>query len=105
MLLHLSQLINLVIPMGGYVAPILMWALNKDKNQEVDIQGKIVLNWLISEFIYLIVGGILVLLIIGIPVLIALLIVGVVFPIIAAVKANNGERWKYPLSIQFFSVP
>jgi uncharacterized Tic20 family protein len=27
--------------------------------------------------------------------------VGVIFPVIAAVKANEGEVWKYPLAITF----
>ena len=26
----------------------------------------------------------------------------IIFPIIGGIKANNGELWKYPLSIQFF---
>ena len=26
---------------------------------------------------------------------------GIVFPIIAGVKANNGELWEYPLTIKF----
>jgi uncharacterized Tic20 family protein len=29
-------------------------------------------------------------------------ILAVVFPIIGGLKANNGEVWKYPLSITFF---
>ncbi len=28
-------------------------------------------------------------------------VLAVVFPIIAGIKANNGEVWKYPLSINF----
>ncbi|MBP1638338.1 MAG: hypothetical protein H6Q18_1127, partial [Bacteroidetes bacterium] len=38
--------------------------------------------------------------------LIPLVIFGIldlVFTIIGAVKANNGEVWNYPLSIRFFS--
>jgi uncharacterized Tic20 family protein len=33
---------------------------------------------------------------------VALVIIGIVFPIIGGIKANNGEVWKYPLSIPFF---
>jgi len=40
---------------------------------------------------------------IGIPLLIALAILAIVFPIVAAIKANNGQVWKYPLSIPFFN--
>jgi uncharacterized Tic20 family protein len=38
---------------------------------------------------------------VGILLLIALGIVAIVFPIIGAVKANNGELWEYPLTIKF----
>jgi uncharacterized Tic20 family protein len=38
---------------------------------------------------------------IGIPLLWALLVVGIIFPIIGGIKANDGVLWKYPLSISF----
>jgi uncharacterized Tic20 family protein len=38
---------------------------------------------------------------IGFPLLFAVLILSIVFPIIGAVKAANGELWPYPLSIAF----
>jgi uncharacterized Tic20 family protein len=40
--------------------------------------------------------------IIGIPLLFALSVTHIVFVIIAGIKANNGEVWKYPLAITFF---
>ena len=40
--------------------------------------------------------------VVGIPLLLVLAVVAVVFPIIGGIKANNGEVWKYPLSITFF---
>jgi len=43
------------------------------------------------------------LVVIGIPLLLAVLVLTIVFPIIGGVKANNGELWRYPLSIQFLS--
>jgi len=52
----------------------------------------------------LIYGAICVVLIfvlIGIPLLIALGVIGVIFPVIGGVKANDGVVWRYPLSIQF----
>ncbi len=99
--LHLSQLLNVIIPFGGIVAPIVLWQMNKDKMPALDAHGKMVTNWLISSFIYLLVSGILSLVIIGILGVIAVLIMGVVFPIIGGIKANNGEFWEYPLTIKF----
>ena len=51
--------------------------------------------------IYAFFGMLLLFVFVGIFVLMALGVCGVVFPIIAGIKANNGEVWKYPLTISF----
>lgn len=103
MLMHLSQFLGYIFPGVGFVTPIVMWAINKDKNENVDRHGKNIINFMLSWFIYLVVSGVLIILLIGISLLIVFLILQIVFTIIAAVKANNDEYWKYPLSIPFFS--
>jgi uncharacterized protein len=99
--LHLSQLAGMIIPIAGFIAPILIWQLKKGEFPELDLHGKNVANWLISAFIYACVCVVLSLVGIGIFGLFALVILGVVFPIIGAIKANNGEVWKYPFAISF----
>lgn len=101
MLIHLSQLASIVIPGLGLVLPVVMWAANKDKHQDIDNHGKVTVNWLISLLIYSVICGILVLVFIGVLGLIVLAIMNLVFAIIAAIKANEGKLWSYPLSIQF----
>jgi uncharacterized Tic20 family protein len=101
MYLHLSQLLGLLVPLGGLIAPILIWQIKKDELPGLDAHGKVVLNWVLSELIYLLAAGLLTLILIGIPLLLAVVVLGIVFPIIGGVKANNGELWRYPLSIQF----
>ncbi|MBN2577363.1 MAG: DUF4870 domain-containing protein [Pirellulales bacterium] len=105
MFLHLSLLAGFVVPMAGLIVPIVIWQLKKTELPGIDEHGKNAVNWLISEVIYLVVCILLSFFIIGLPLLIALLVVGVVFPIMAGVKASNGEVWKYPLAIPFFNVP
>jgi uncharacterized Tic20 family protein len=99
--LHLSSLAGLIVPIAGWVAPIVIWQVRKNDLPGLDPHGKVAVNWMISELIYVIVGAVLCLVLIGIPLLIGLLIIGIVFPIMGAVKANNGEVWRYPLSIEF----
>ena len=99
MLMHVSQLLGLLIPLAGFVVPVLMWIINKDTHANVDIHGKNILNFTIS---YLIYSAVLAVTIIGIPLLVVLGILYLVFVILAAVKANNGEYWRYPFIIQFF---
>jgi uncharacterized protein len=100
-ILHISVLAAFVLPLAGLIAPIVIWQLKKDELPGLDAHGKNAINWIISAAIYLVVSVPLVLVIIGIPMLIALGAAGIVFPIIAAIKANHGEVWKYPLSISF----
>jgi uncharacterized Tic20 family protein len=101
MFLHLSQLLGFVLPLAGLVAPLLIWQLKKDELPPLDAHGKVVMNWVLSELIYLIGAALLVLVVVGVPLLLALLVLAVVFPIIGGVKANAGELWRYPLSIDF----
>jgi uncharacterized Tic20 family protein len=99
MLMHLSQLLG---PIFGMAVPIVLWAIGKDKSAQVDQQGKFVVNWIISLYIYGLAAGGLCLVGVGLLLILGLLILGFVFPVIGAVKANNGIAWKYPLSIPFF---
>jgi uncharacterized Tic20 family protein len=99
--LHLSLLAGCIVPFAGLIAPIVIWQIKKTEFPGIDIHGKIVVNWIISACIYSIGGAILTIILIGIPILIALGIVTVIFAIIGGIKANNGEVWPYPLTIKF----
>jgi uncharacterized protein len=101
MFLHLSQLANVIIFPLGIILPIVIWQMQKDKMPALDAHGKEAVNWMISETIYLIVSIIALFLIIGIVLLPVVALLGIIFPIIGAVKANNGELWRYPLAIKF----
>ena len=101
MLMHLSQFAGWILPGLGFILPIAMWLTNKEDNENVDKHGKNILNFTISYFIYAAIAGILVIIAIGLVLLVVLGIVVTVAIIIAAVKANNGEYWKYPMTIEF----
>ena len=99
-LLHLSLLSNFVLPVPyvGIVAPILIWQLAQPRDANLNRHGENAINWIISSTIYTIIAFISIVGIILIPVLTVL---NLVFPIIAAVKANNDQVWSYPLTINF----
>jgi uncharacterized protein len=101
MFLHFSILLGFFIPIAGLVAPIVIWQIKKTEFPEIDAHGKNVANWIISVIIYGCVGFLLTFILIGIPLLYLLGAFCVVFPIIGGIKANNGEIWKYPMSIEF----
>lgn len=100
MILHISQLSGAVVPVAGWAVPVLLWQLKKTEMPALDEHGKMVVNWIISELIYAVAGVILTVVLIGIPMLVVLGLASVIFPIIGAVKANNGELWNYPLTLK-----
>lgn len=101
MLLHISQLAGFLAPAAGFIVPIVIWQLKKEEFPSLDVHGKIVANWLISFIIYISISAALTLVVVGVFLLPVIGIVGLAFPIIGAVKANNGEVWEYPGSIKF----
>ena len=97
---HLSQLLDLITGFGGFIVPLILWLTQRDKVLAMDGHGKSIMNFRISMFIYAIVCVPLVLLFgLGILGLVVIGILGFVFPIVNAVKANNGEQPYYPLSL------
>ena len=100
-LMHISQFAGIIVPGLGFVTPVILWVMNKEANIKVNAAGKHIINFMISMLIYYAVSGVLCCIVIGIPMLIALGIMHIVFVIIATIKANNGETWRYPLTIDF----
>jgi len=101
MLCHLSALAGYVIPLGNIFGPLIVWIMKRDEYPLVEDQGKESLNFQISLFIYVIVAAILSIILIGIPILIALVLFGLVMVIIAGIKANEGAKYRYPVTIRF----
>ena len=102
MICHLSGLAGLVVPVVGcIVGPLIVWQIKKEEFPFVDEQGKEAVNFQISMLIYGIVAGLLCFACVGFVLAPAVAIFDLVFLLIAAVKANNGEHYRYPLTIRF----
>ncbi|MAD97296.1 MAG: tRNA modification GTPase [Flavobacteriaceae bacterium] len=97
---HLSQLLDLVSGIGGFVVPLVIWLFKRDEVLNLDDQARQILNFRISMFIYIVLC--LPLLIFGVG-FIGLLIISIlylVFPILNAIRANNGQETSYPLALK-----
>lgn len=100
-LMHVSQLLTWTVL--GIAVPIVMWVISKDESREANRHGLVILNWMLSTLIYGAISLILTTVLIGVPMLMVLGVIHIIFPIIAGIHAGNGRLWKYPLSINFFS--
>ncbi|MDX1543916.1 MAG: DUF4870 domain-containing protein [Christiangramia sp.] len=99
---HLSQLLDLVTGIGGFIVPLVLWLTQKDKVAGMDMHGKMILNFQISIFIYSIISIPLIILFgLGILMLIIIGLIALILPIMNAIKVSNGEMPYYPLTIEF----
>ena len=119
-ILHLSMLSSALIPLAGIALPVAIWAIKGKESDYINTQGKRVINFMISFSIF----SILVLALafglpaffaspigfqtqvtvippLGLVALVILMCIGVVFPIVAAVRCAAGEDFKYPYTIGF----
>ncbi len=100
MLCHFSAFSGLIFPFGNFLAPLIIWLIKKDEMPFVEDQGKEILNFQISITIYLLISGILCIILIGIPILIGLVIFCFIITIIAAISANDGKVYRYPMNLR-----
>ena len=136
---HLSALSQYCIPFGNYIFPILIWSSNKAKSEFIDFNGKQILNFQLSMFLYSLVlamiaipillltifstipseaifnenvdienhfsteniTGIVIVAIVAILLFVVLKVAEFFLIIYASVKASNGEKYEYPLTIPF----
>ena len=103
MLCHISVFSGMLIPFGHILAPLVIWLIKKDDLPLLSDQGKEVLNFQISMTLYLFISVLLCFILIGIPLLIGLIIFCIIATIIGAISANDGKKYRYPITIRFVS--
>ena len=97
---HLSGLCS-AIGIPSFVGPLVCWLLKKDEFAKVDLAGREALNFQLSVLIVQVISIPLTLLMgIGFVTFFAAAIGGLVYTIIAAVAASNGEDYLYPLTFR-----
>ena len=86
----------------GFIGALIIWLVNKDDASKsfVTDQAKEALNFQITLIIAAFVSGLLTLVLIGFLLLAVIGIANLVLCILAAVKANNGEAYRYPFAIR-----
>ena len=103
MLCHLAGLAGVVIPnfVLGIIAPLIIWQIKKEDDPFINENGKEAVNFQITISILWLICVPFVFIIIGIPLLMGVGIFDLICVIIAAIKTNNGEHYRYPLAFRF----
>ncbi|MEL6137425.1 MAG: DUF4870 domain-containing protein [Cyanobacteria bacterium J06628_6] len=98
---HLLSLAGYVMPMGNIIGPLLLWVSKRETSAFVDAHGKETVNSQISMTIWILASVVLSCFLIGIPLLFILPLIDLIYTILAAVDAQSGKRYRYPLTIRF----
>jgi uncharacterized protein len=98
----------------GFAGPLIVWLLKRDDHPFIDHHAKESLNFQLTTLVALVVGALAaipifllgfltfgVLWVVALIALLAATVVWFVFPIVGAVRAANGEGYRYPISIRF----
>jgi hypothetical protein len=82
----------------GFLAPLVIWLVFRERSRFVEDQGKEALNFQILVTIAYVVGSITTVLLIGFVILPLAWIAAVVFGIMGAIAANRGDLYRYPFN-------
>lgn len=95
-ILHLSPFAGYMIPLAGFVVPLVIWLMKRTESTYLDVQGKEVLNFVISYTAYIILCFPLMIILIGFPLLAAVGIAAIALTVVAAIKISEGKDYRYP---------
>lgn len=108
-LCHLSLILSAIVSAGilAFVGPLIFWLLYKDKDALVRNAAAGSFNFALTLFIASAFAGVLQLTIILAPVgwviWAAIYVMGILFPILAALAASRYQMYRYPLTLPVLS--
>jgi hypothetical protein len=100
MFAHIGTFSSMFVPLGNIIAPIVIWQIKKNESDFIVDQAKESLNFQITLMIYALISFLLVFIIIGFFMIFALILFSLIMVIVAGVKANEGEHYRYPMTIR-----
>jgi hypothetical protein len=100
MFAHIGTFSSMFVPLGNIIAPIVIWQMKKNESSFVVEQAKESLNFQITLMIYALISFLLVFIIIGFFLIFGLVIFGLIIVIVAGAKANDGEHYRYPMTLR-----
>ena len=109
MLCHLAALAGIfsyigfgvVLPFANVLGPLIIWLIKRNESSFVDDQGREALNFQLTMTIAFVISVMLMFILIGFFFIMLFIVYDLVMTIIAAVKANDGNKYRYPYIIRF----
>jgi uncharacterized Tic20 family protein len=83
----------------GWIGPLVALIAKGNQSPLVRAHAVAALNFQVLWSVIALIGWILACIVIGVFIGLAAMVIGIVFGIIAGVKANNGEPYRYPMTM------
>lgn len=96
-------LVHVLMILTGFLGPLIVYVIYKDRSKWILDNAKESLNFGILSTIVMFVGGILTVVGVGVIILVVWPLLVLIFGILAAMAANNGKFYKYPLNLRLVS--
>lgn len=90
-----------LLGLTGFIGPVVIWLIGRETDEFVDDQGKEAVNFQLVVLVAAALALPLVCLLVGFVVEAALALANIVLSITAAIRAYDGERYRYPLPFRF----
>ncbi|MBG0828928.1 DUF4870 domain-containing protein [Planomonospora sp. ID67723] len=99
----MAMVAHLLGLLTGFVGPLVVYLVKKDESPFAREQAAEALNFQLTLMIAYFVSLLLAFALIGFLLMPVIWIGSIIFMVVAAVAANRGERYRYPLNIRFVS--
>lgn len=93
----LAPLVHVLALFFWIFAPLVVFIVTED--EFVKRNAANALNWQISYAVYVLISAFLVIFVVGILTAVLVGLMNLIFCVVAAVKAADGEAWKYPFTL------
>ncbi len=100
---HLMAFLGFFLPFGNLIGPLIFYLWKRQESEFVADQAMEALNFQLTVTIAFLLGFMALFIVIGVVLLPLIAIANIVFIIIAALKANQGERYRYPYTLRLLS--
>jgi uncharacterized Tic20 family protein len=100
MLAHLSAFVGVILPCGNVLAPLLIWLARRERSAFVADQAREALNFNITVLVGVLVCYALTWILIGFLLFAVLGLTWLILTIVAAIRANEGVRYRYPFALR-----
>jgi hypothetical protein len=103
MLVHLSGFLSYLVGPLALIVTLALWLARKEDSPFINDHGREAMNYSISMWLYAAIASMLTLILIGCFILPVLIVFDIIIVIIAAVTANGGRYYRYPITIRFIN--